>query len=303
MEVLAPFAIAAAVGMAATKIPVTKNSKITQPPSEQLPNGIHLDGINPGKIVIEENEEFDPIKARLSVNQIEGRVDNLPVLKTAFKDAKYELTEETGKDLQYDQMNRGGSMLENQLFYSNLTKESETPLAMGFMPEYKRSSGLSYREPSTPDMLKPKKREQLQSDVFVAQPESDRRHYKPILDKQAGQAKFQSKFADGTGAMNGFLMDKNGSADGMVQTKRFNGFHPQQRFFRKDDNIKQKNPHGLRALNAEKGEIRGALEGFTSNGKRDEIARYHRIAVGSGGRSEPHLPHELRKVELRKTQR
>lgn len=257
---------------------------------------------------------FDPIETHFRANAQVGRADNLQVLRTVDKDPKYALTPESGVDFQYDQMNRGNSELENQWYHSNLTKDSETPLSMGYLPEYKKSSGIQLRDPDTPAMLKPQKRELLEADVWVAQPESDRRFYDPLTGEQSRRARAESKYASGTGALDGYMMnDKPGNlggawkgwSTGLEPTRQFTGYHPRQRFFRKHDNLRQRNPHGLRALNKETQhfEIRGNLEGQYTNEKKTQVANYHQIAVADGGRQQPHLPDGMRRVELRNVQR
>lgn len=265
-------------------------------------------------IVSPEAPAFDPVMAHFEANAIPNRQDNIQVLRTVSKDPKYALTPDSNSEFQYDQMGRGATELENQWFYSNLTKDTETPLSMGFLPEYKKSTGVILRDPDTPEMLKPKKHELLEEDVFVAQPESDRRFYAPVTGELARRARNESKMASGSGALDGFYMNDapgalagawGGWSTGLQPTRQFTGFHPRQRFFRVDDNLRQRNPHGLRASNVSGGqnEIRSTLDGQYTNEKKDELANYHQIAVGDGGWKQPHLPHDLRKVDLLHTQR
>ena len=288
-ELLAPMALTAAgtVSMLGAGTQMTDRRTALQAEGKLL-------GLTPGTrfMQMEANEKFDPVKARNAANSIQGRVDNLPLLKTVNKDPKYALTEASMSAIDYDQKNRGNSHLENQWFYSNLTKDSETPMSMGYLPEYKRSTGLTYRGPDTPDMLKPKKREVA---AFKVQPETDRRFYEPVTGTLAGKARYESKMASGNGALNGFMMNDRpgnlggpteGFSTGMYMTRKFTGYHPQQRFFRQHDNQRGRNPHGLRAglKNTTINDTRGDMMEFRTNGKDQQLATLHREPVGLGGR-------------------
>lgn len=321
MEMLAPLALAAVGSAAANGLRVVtggrksnKSVRLVEKPGDADANAMQLNNASPGTPVMEAAPVFDPVRAHFETNAAQGRVDNIQVLRTVDRDPKYALTPESGADFQYDQMKRGSSHLENQWYYSNLTKDSETPLSLGYLPEYGRSSGVMLRNPDTPDILKPKKRDLLEEEVFVAQPEEDRRFYTPVTAEQGRRARITSKMAGGNGALDGFYMNDSpsglggptqGFSTGLEMTRQFTGFHPRQRFFRQHDNQRQRTPHGFRAGNRDvtDGEISSTLEGQYTNEKKQDVANYHRIAAGSGGRKQPHLAHELRKVELRYTQR
>jgi len=324
MEVLAPLALAAVGSAAANGLRISTGGRRSMGTSTLVEKdtpiahaqGMQFDNSNQGMNMVapQQSQSFDPIMAHYQSNAVPNRMDNIQVLRTVEKDPKYALTPQSGQDFQYDQMNRGSSMLENQWYYSNLTKDSETPLSMGYLPEYKRSSGVMLRDPDTPDILKPKKRELLQEEVWVAQPEPDRRFYNPITGEQARRARNESKYASGTGALDGFIMNDrpgalggpwHGWSTGLEPTRQFVGFHPKARFFRKYDNLRQRNPHGLRAGNKDSHhfDMRSDLKGQYSNEKKEQISNYHAIAIGDGGFKHPHLAHDLRKVDLRHTQR
>lgn len=322
MEFLVPLALAAVGTAAANGMPIAKaggvkaqvgSIVVDRDNSVNDSAGMQFD-VSPGMGNVEEQLSFDPIDAHFQNNAVAGRTDNLQTLTTVTKDPKYALTPESGEDFEYDQQNRGSTHLENQWYYSNLTKDSETPMSMGYLPEYKKSSGVLLRDPDSPDILKPKKTELMEEDVWVAQPEPDRKFYDPILHEQSRRARNESKYAAGSGALDGFMMNDRpgklggawqGWSTGMEPTRQFTGFHPRQRFLRKHDNLRQRNPHGLRAGNKESQhwEMRGELQGQYSNEKKDQLAGYHQIPVGDGGMKRPHLPHDMRKVDLRHTQR
>ena len=259
--------------------------------------------------------KFDPIQVLFDANSVEGRNDNLPRLRTVFKDPKYEMRPELSNAFNYDGMNRGNNELENQWYYSTLTRTDDTPLSMGYLPEYRRSSGVTLRDPDTPDMLKPSKRELMAEEVFVAQPEPDRRFMQPILMNQAMRARNESKYAGGEGALNGFYTNDHpgnlggpwkGWSTGLEPTRQFTGYHPRQRFYRADDNLSKRGRHGLRAgLTSDNGrsDVRSELGGFKTFGKKDQTSTYHRIAVADGGRAKPHLPDDMQAVQLRYTAR
>lgn len=321
MEFLAPLALAAFGSVAAAnRKPVTvrtggmtrgTSSRVVPPSQENMEHPLVAN--NTG-LHASEPQRFKPFDAHLQHNTLPNRSDNILPLDSVHKDPKYALSPDSMNDLQYDQQHRGDNELENQWFYTNLTKDSETPLSMGYLPEYRRSLGIRLRDPDTPDMLKPKKRELTDEEVWVAQPEQDRRHMDPILGEQSRRARNESKYGSGTGALDGFMMNDSpgnlggawqGWSTGMQPTRQFTGYHPQQRFFRKHDGKKHRNPHGLRAGNKESHhmEQRSQLEGQYSNMKKDQLSNYHQIAIADGGRRVPHLPHDLRKVDLRHTQR
>jgi hypothetical protein len=319
---LAPLALAAVGAMAANNVPPrvstggqTGRHAITlidgRDRAEEFPFGNQLDGATRG---VYDRDSFDPVRAHFAANQVPGRSDNLRPLRTVFRDPKYELRPDSGDAFQYDEMNRGGTELENQWYYSRLTKDNETPLTLGYLPEYRRSTGILLRNPDTPDMLKPKKRELMEEEVFKAQGDPDRRFLPSTLTEQGRRARNESKYTSGNGALNGFYVnDKPGTlggptrgfSTGLEMTREFTGYHPQQRFFRKDDNQRQRNPHELRALNHDTQlfELRSDVEQFTTWDKKSQVAEYHRLAVADGGRQHPHLPHEMRLVELRRVQR
>jgi hypothetical protein len=321
MELLAPLALAAVGSYAATGMKVSSggrssNSGVRLIEKDSAPadaNAMVFD--NSSTIpMMSVQTEFDPVRAQFVANAQPNRQDNVPVLQTVERDPKYALTPQSGVDFQYDQMNRGSSELENQWYYSRLTKDSETPLSMGYLPEYKRSTGVMLRNPDTPDMLKRQKRELLEEEVWVAQPEPDRAHYDPITGELARRARQESKYAGGNGALNDFTMnDRPGSlagptkgySTGLEPTRQFTGYHPRQRFFRVYDGQRQRNPHGLRAANkqSQQFEIRGELEGQYTNEKKTQLGDFQQIPVGDGGWKQPHLSAELRQVQLRATQR
>lgn len=323
MEFLAPLVLAAVGTAAANGIPIATSGGLKSQPGSIVVErdamiadaaGMQLNNAAPGVGTVPEQYTFDPVDAHFRNNAVPGRNDNMQVLTTVTKDPKYALTPESGSDFQYDQMNRGNTHLENQWYYSNLTKDSETPLSLGYLPEYKKSTGVMLRDPDTPEMLKPKKPDLMEEDMWVAQPESDRKFYEPILHQQARRARNESKYTAGTGALDGFTMNDRpgelggawkGWSTGLEPTRQFTGFHPRQRFFRKADNLRQRNPHGLRAGNKESHhwETRGDLQGQYSNEKKDQLAGYHQIPAGDGGMMKPHLPHDMRRVDLRHTQR
>jgi len=335
MEALTPMALAALGTAAASGVTmatggVRSGATARLAPGRDLPDprfSMHnLDASNravvgaiPG---VKAGEGFDPIAARFAANSVPGRTDNLPLLETHTKDPKYQLRPECSSVFLYDKKNRGNTLLENQWYHQVLTRDSETPLSRGYLPEYQRSTGVMLRDPDSPSMLKPQKRELLQEEVWVAQPEHDRRFYTPVTGELARRARLESKMAGANGNLNGFYMndrpsdgsDPNapatggptrGFAKGLEFTREFRGYHPKQRYYRKDDNRRQRNPHGLRALNKDttKYDRRSDLGGFQTLGKKDQTATYFAIPVADGGRMQPHLPHELRKVELRYTAR
>lgn len=344
MELLAPFAVAALGAYTFSFTPAPSTDEDTAPNQsgtstathvdthssrtrrehfgdtfpKEVPFGNQLQSTNPGAFGVQgvdaDNVPFDPIAAHFKVNSVNAMGDNVQSLRTVHKDPRYELRADSGDQFQYDQKNRGNTHLENQWYYNRLTRDSETPLSMGHLPHYSRSTNVNRREPDTPDMLKPKKRELLEEEVFLAQPEPDRKFYEPILDEQARRARNESKYAAGTGALNGFTMNDmpgalagptKGWSTGLEPTRKFTGYHPQQRYFRQDDNLRQRNPHGLRAgiKDTTQMELRGNVDEFRTNGKDQQLATYHRIAVSDGGRAQPHLPDGLRRVELRHVQR
>lgn len=321
MEFLVPIALAAVgslatagakpVGVRTGGMSRTQASPIVEERAETMrhpliANNTGLHATNPNA--------FTPLDAHLQANSLPNRQDNIAPLTSVYKDPKYALTPDAMEAIDYDQRHRGGSELENQWYYSGHTRDSETPLSMGYLPEWGRSLGITLRDPDTPEMLKPKKRELTDEEVWVAQPEQDRRHYTPILGEQSRRARNESKYASGSGALDGFMMNDSpgnlggawkGWSTGEVPTRQFTGYHPQQRFFRKFDGKKNRNPHGLRAGNKESHhrEMRSDLEGQYSNLKKDQLSNYHQIPVADGGRKHPHLAHDLRKVDLRHTQR
>jgi hypothetical protein len=324
MEFLAPVALAFVGAAAANGLPiissggrknqagsvlVDKATDIAEAHAMQMNNAT-----NTGLHQQQPQFTFDPIDSHFINNAAPNRTDNVQVLETVSKDPKYALTPGSGADFDYDQKNRGNSMLENQWYYQTLTKPTETPLSMGYLPEYRRSTGVTMRDPDTPDMLKPNKADLMEEDVWVAQPEQDRRFHDPITQQQARRARNESRYASGNGALDGYMMNDHpgslggawqGWSTGLEPTRQFTGFHPRQRFFRKHDNLKQRNPHGLRAGNKESQhwEMRSDVQGQYSNEKKDQQAQYHQIAVADGGQAHPHLPHDMRKVDLRRTQR
>jgi hypothetical protein len=320
MEVLAPLALAALGGAAISGISIStggrqsgKGVPIGDPVKQPAEDNFGSELV-PSSQPLQVPGRFAPIRAQFEANQVPGRSDNLQPLRTVFKDPKYELTPDMDNQFQYDQMNRGETELENQLYYSTLTRPEETPLAMGYLPEYKKSSGVRLRDPDTPDMLKPQKRENMQEDMWISQPEPDRKHYQPITGEQGRRARLESKMAGGNGALDGFYTNDRpgnlggptkGWSTGLEPTREFTGYHPRQRFFRKHDNKSKRGEHGLRAMNkqAQQYEVRADMGGFRTSGKKDQVSRYHRIAIADGGRAEPHLPHDMRKVELRRVQR
>ena len=321
MEVLAPIALAAIGSAAMAGVTLSTGGRKSKQGVEvgrpadvpaEFPFASQLKADSPQ--VLQHPEEFNALQAHFDANMVQGRMDNLQPLKTVFKDPKYELTPDMSSQFQYDQKNRGQSELENQWYYSTLTRPEETPLAMGYLPEYKKSTGVMLRDPDTPDMLKPQKRELMEEEVWKAQPESDRKYYQPILGEQTRRARLESKYAGGNGALNDFYVnDRPGSlggptkgwSTGLEPTREFTGYHPQQRFFRKYDDKSKRGEHGLRAMNkqSQHHENRAEVSGFKTFGKKDQVSTYHRIAVGDGGRGEPHLPDGLREVELRYTAR
>jgi hypothetical protein len=148
----------------------------------------------------------------------------------------------------------------------------------------------------------------------MPQPEEDRRHYDPMLVEGGRRARNTSKYAGGNGALDGFYMNDRpgglggptqGYADGLEMTRAFTGYHPQQRYFRRYDGLRQRNPHELRPLNRESQvqEVRATVGGFRTNGKKAQLANYHAIAVADGGFHRPHLPDDMRRVDLRFVQR
>ena len=322
MEALAPFVISAIGAAAINGVStggVSSGASVARIDgrrrAEEAPFGNQLDGRSRGVYDSPNSgEHFDPVRAHFAANQVEGRTDNLKPLRTVFKDPKYELRPDSGEAFQYDELNRGGSELENLWYYSRLTKDSETPLSMGYLPEYRRSTGVMLRDPDTPDMLKPQKRELMEEEVFKAQPEPDRRFLPSTLTEQGRRARGESRYAAGTGALDGFYVNDmpgklggptHGFSTGLEMTREFTGYHPFQRPFRKDDNQRQRNPHELRALNktSQQFEMRADMDGFTTWEKKSQIAEYHRIPVCDGGRQQPHLPDAMQEVELRRVQR
>lgn len=328
--IAAPMALAALGAFAASNVKVRSGGVkgapegvrvVTDPSSTPHAQQFVMDRETPGLGETEPQKRFDPVRAHYEANAMPGRPDNITPLRTVFKDPKYALTPESGNEFAYDQQNRGSTHLENQWYYSNLTKDSETPLSMGYLPQFQRSTGITLRDPSTPDMLKPQKRELLEDEVWVAQPEQDRKFVDPITQQQARRARNTARMAEGVGALDGFYMnDKPGTLGGPskgwstglepTRTGRvFGGVGSHhtgiERRFRKHDNLRQRNPHGLRAgLKSDSSyEMRADLEGQYSNEKKQQISDYHAVAVSDGGRKEAHLPHDLRKVELLHTSR
>ena len=167
MEFIAPLALGALGAAAANGLSVKTGgqtfnggaakiiSKQGAPPDAQ---GVVLNQTAPGTGTVPA-QGFDPVMAHYVSNADPNRIDNIQPLRTVWKDPKYALTPQSGQEFQYDQQNRGSSHLENQWYYSNLSKDSETPLSMGQLPEYKRSAGVMLRDPDSPEILKPQKKE------------------------------------------------------------------------------------------------------------------------------------------------
>lgn len=321
MEALAPLALAAA-GLVASngmkvssggresKVAVPKIGRSSAPPAaHEFPMAAQNDGMAPTDALA-----YDPVRSHYEANAVPFRNDNLQPLRTVIRDPKYALTPESGQEFDYDRQNAGNSHLENQWYYSGITKDEETPLSMGYLPQYTRTTGVLLRDPDSPDILKPKKRELLDEEVWVAQPERDRKHYDPLQFDQSKRAFNESKTMGASGALDGYYMNDSpgnpggawkGWSTGLEPTRRWTGHHPMQRFFRKHDNKRQRNPHGLRAglMGGAQYQNRSELQGQYTNMKKDQLSNYRQIAVADGGRGEPHLPNGMRKVDLRYVQR
>lgn len=245
-------------------------------------------------------QPFDPVRAEFEVNQVCGRPDNLPRLRSVMKDSKYELQPWHGSMYDYANLRKGNTYLENQLFHRNLTP-NETPLSYGALPNVKKSTGLQLRDPDTPDMLKPKRKETETADLFMPTGDTLASRYEPVTWKAHQRAIEQSKLNSGRGALDGFShLEQPGSgaagptrgfAGGEVMTPRHGGFHPRERFFRVPETRRGRNQHALRPLNPEPrvGKLGSmylsstAPLGRSRHNRNHDVLEWHRAPERTGG--------------------
>ena len=263
-------------------------------------------------------QPFDPVRADFEINQVCGRPDNLPRLRSVMKDSKYELQPWHGSQYDYANLRKGDTLLENQLFHRNLTP-NETPLSYGALPNVKKSTGLQLRDPDTPDMLKPKRKETETADFFMPTGDALASRYEPVTWKAHQRAVEQSKLNSGRGAMDGFShLEQPGSggagptrgfSGGEVMTPRNGGFHPRERFFRQPETKRGRNQHALRALNNETrvGKLGSMYQTATAplgnmrHTRNHDVGEWHRAAERTGGLRQ--MDAAPRAVEMRFTNR
>ena len=207
--------------------------------------------------------EYNPIQADIDINSVPGRYDNLPRLQSVYGDTRYELHPWQAHEFDWEGQRTAGSLLERQ--YKTLTPH-ETPLSYGILPNMKRGTGVMLRDPDTGDMLKPQKKENLDTDMFVAHgdplPVRDNRVNQGVTSELRQRAREQSKYTSGSGALNDFMPvdgiggegggvggPLRGFSTGEVMSRRNGGFHPRERFHRVDETKHGRNQHTLRSLN------------------------------------------------------
>ncbi len=202
------------------------------------------------------------LQAREDANNVPGRYDNLPQLTSryGYRDTDTELKPHQWGDYQYDKMHQGDTMLERQ--FNNILTPNETPLSYGVLPWVGRGTGTQLPDPISGEDLKPQKRENLDTDMFVATGDSlpSRFDFNPIVTGEAQRrAHESSKFNSGSGALNYYshINDEPGSstnalfgfATGQVMSSREGGYHPRERFFRVPETKRGRNQHEIRAGN------------------------------------------------------
>lgn len=279
----------------------------------------------------------NPVLQMHAENAIPGRYDNLPRLQSVYRDTSTELHPWQAPTFKYDRLQdrNSGSLLERQ--FKTLT--DETPLDFGVLPQTSRGSGTMIRDPDTPDMLKPAKRENLDSDMFVAQGDPLKGRYVPVAGEQYRRAREQSKMHSASGALDnyqhvdvsvdqqdGHSFSKIGSttggpmrgfAGGEVMSYREGGFHPRERFFRVPETRRGRNQHNLRALNPTHAtwnensiyQTGTAPLGFLRENRNTDVREWHRPPERTGGIARQHvkapfefvdMPHQDRDPGIRK---
>lgn len=256
------------------------------------------------------------LEAREQANMVPGRYDNLPQLESryGYRDTTTELKPYQWDNYDYSGLRKGKTFLESQF---NVLTPDETPLSYGVMPKVGRGTGTMLPDPISGADLKPQKKENLDTDMFVATGDSlaKRFDFNPIMTGESlRRAHEQSKYNSGSGALNYFSFindepqNKDGSvctdtnalfgfATGEVMSSREGGLHPRERFFRVPETKRGRNQHALRPLNPTKAtwhansiyQSSTAPLGEVRMNRNADVRDYYRVPEETGGIARQHI--------------